>query len=60
MTDAQRIQMLELALQACMEQRNAALNDCINLRVELTMARAEAAQKDAAKPSRKKKDVAAQ
>lgn len=48
MTDTQKIQMLELALQASMEQRNAALNDCINLRVDLTLARAELAQKEAA------------
>lgn len=54
MTDAQKIQMLELALQAAMDQRNAALNDCINLRVDLMLARAGAAQTKAAATEQKK------
>ena len=49
MTDTEKMQQAtQLAVQAAIEQRNAALNTVIDLRVELTLVRAELTELKAA------------
>ncbi len=49
MTDADKLQAAQLALQAAVQQREQALNTVIDLRVELTLVRAELTEMKAAK-----------
>lgn len=50
MTPEQTLQATQLALAACQQQRNAAMDQVINLQVELSLLRAEAAQEKASSP----------
>lgn len=47
MSDNDKLQAANLAIQAAIQQREQALNQVIDLRVELTLAQAKIAQHDA-------------
>lgn len=57
MTPEQTLQATQLALAACQQQRNAAMDQIINLQVELRLARAELAEAKAAKIEPQKKQM---
>jgi len=57
-TPEQTLQATQLALQACQQQRNAAMDQVINLQVELSLAQAQLAESKAetsSKPAKGKK-----